>query len=174
MVPAGVLSPDILSIVQVTARRGRAGELAAAMQARLGLALPAPGHAAHVRDICAFQVQPEGWLVVARGRAEGVLARDLDAVAEGLAAVVDQSHGRGMVRVTGADVRFVLGKVCRLDLHPRVFPAGRAAVTAVAELACVLHHGGDGAFEIFFPASYRGSLVHALEAAARGSGCLVG
>jgi sarcosine oxidase subunit gamma len=48
------------------------------------------------------------------------------------AAIVDQSHGRTLLRVTGPRVRDALAKGLAIDLHPREFKTGYAAVTAVA------------------------------------------
>ena len=42
----------------------------------------------------------------------------------GLAAIVDQSHGRTLLRVTGPRVRDALAKGVAIDLHPRAFKTG--------------------------------------------------
>jgi sarcosine oxidase subunit gamma len=57
--------------------------------------------------------------------------------------VVDQSHGRAVLRLAGRRARDVLAKGCRLDLHPRAFRPGRCAQTVIAQVAVLLHQGDE-------------------------------
>ena len=52
----------------------------------------------------------------------------------GLAAVADQSDGRSVIRVGGPRAREALGKGVLIDLHPRAFGPGDAAVTTIAHI----------------------------------------
>lgn len=126
-------------MVQVATRRGHAAVTAAAMRTGFGLQLPETGHAAAGPRATALWIQPGAWMVTAPWRGEGVLAGELHNVIGGHAAVVDQSHGRVTIAIEGAQVRAVLAKGCRLDLHPRAFGAGRVASTLIAQITCLLH-----------------------------------
>jgi sarcosine oxidase subunit gamma len=127
-----------LSLVQALARRGK--DQAAAE--RLGLG-PVPGRASPVEAATALWIAPGVWLVVAEGQGDGALYLRLRERLEDLAAVVDQSHGRAVLRLSGRSARDVLAKGCRLDLHPRVFQAGTCAQIAIAQISVLLHQVDD-------------------------------
>ena len=164
--PVRIMAPA-RSLVQLSARKGRAPDIAAALLAAHRLVLPAPGHAAHGDALAALWVQPDAWLLMAPGGAEGALARAAKRACGDAASVVDQSHGRAVIRLAGAHAPAVLARLCRIDLHPRAFGVGRVAVTPVADLPCVLHQSdAEPGFDLIFPATYAGSFVAALTAAA--------
>jgi len=52
----------------------------------------------------------------------------------GLASLVDQSHGRTLLVLTGPRVRDALAKGVPIDLHPRAFRPGDAASTLIAHI----------------------------------------
>ena len=133
---AGVLIAERrgLALVQVLARSGRE-ELVAA---RLGLD-PAPGLASQTPAGTALWLAPGAWMVVAEEVEDGALCANLRERLRGVAAVVDQSHGRAVLRLAGARARDVLAKGCRLDLHPRVFTPGMCAQTVIAQIGVLLH-----------------------------------
>lgn len=54
------------------------------------------------------------------------------------AAVTDLSANRTLLRLSGPKARAVLEKGCGLDLHPRMFGAGRCAQTDVARTQVIL------------------------------------
>lgn len=65
--------------------------------------------------------------------------------------LTDLTSGRAVVAVAGPDSRALLGAVTQLDLRPGVFPDGRCAQTAVAQVAATLlrrDRQGVPAFEI--------------------------
>lgn len=127
-----------LSLVQVMARRGREQAVAA------GLGLdPTPGQASEIQVGRALWLAPGAWMVVAERDEEGVLYRSLCAQLQDVAAVVDQSHGRTVLRLAGRRARDVLAKGCRLDLHPRVFRPGTCAQTVIAQMAVLLHQDDE-------------------------------
>jgi heterotetrameric sarcosine oxidase gamma subunit len=123
-----------LSLVQVIARR----EQAPAVAERLGLD-PAPGRASAVDAGTALWLAPGAWMVVAEDLEEGALHERLLDQLQGLAAVIDQSHGRAALRLFGPRARDVLAKGCRLDLHPRAFTPGICAQTSIAQIGVLLH-----------------------------------
>jgi sarcosine oxidase subunit gamma len=153
-------------LVQLAARKGRAGDLAAAMRASFQLDLPAPGRAADAADVAALWLQPDAWMLVAPPAAEGVFARAVKSVCGDAGSVVDQTHGRVVFSLAGRNARWVLEKICRLDLHPRAFGAGCVAATPMAEVACLLHQRDDfPTFDLIvystFAAHFEGALTHA-------------
>ena len=143
------------TIVGLAARRGRAAELTAAVRGALALDLPPPGRGAAAAEATALWIQPDTWLVVAPRGIEGALAARLKGVAGAAGSVVDQSHGKTLLHLAGADARATLGKGCRIDLDPAAFGPGRAAVTQMAQVGCVLHQRDDvPSFSLIVPSSY--------------------
>ncbi len=155
------------TLVQVFARRGRAAELTAILLASHGLTLPPPGQAATAGDMSALWVQPECWLLTTPRGAEGTLGTAIKEACGNAGSVIDQTHGRVVLRLSGPGAPRVLAKLCRVDLHPRVFTPGTVAVTPVAEVSCILHLV-DAAlnFDVFAPATFSGSLRDMLSHAA--------
>ena len=80
---------------------------------------------------------PGEWLVlVDPAKSADVRARlesEADA-AEGLASVVDLTHGRALIRLAGIRSADLLGKVCGIDFSDDVTPDGSALRTSVAKL----------------------------------------
>ncbi|MBL6454269.1 hypothetical protein JMJ55_02965 [Belnapia sp. T6] len=165
LMPAPLPGPDPLrlglprrELVQVTARHG-------ADPTGLGFALPGPGESAETAGITALWMQPRGWLLSAPWDGEGALLTRAAPLAPA-AALVDQSHGRCTIRLAGAKSRAVLAKLCRIDLHPRIFGPGRVAATQVAHLACLLHQAEPEAFELIVFSTLAANLLDALASAA--------
>lgn len=126
------------SIVSVSARKGQGNALAAAVKESLGLDLPQPGRFALAGPASATWIQPDVWLLDGEPEAPGALFRRVEDAVQAFAAVVDQSHGRSVLHLTGPRSRAVLATVCRLDLHPRTFGPGKAAGTLVAHVPCLV------------------------------------
>jgi sarcosine oxidase subunit gamma len=139
-----------LALVQVLARLGRE-ETAAAL---LGLD-PAPGRASKTSAGTALWLAPGAWMVVAEGLDDGELCRSLLHRLGNLAAVVDQSHGRAVLRLAGARARDVLAKGCRLDLHPSAFRPDMCAQTVIAQIGVLLHQCDEiPTYDLYVPAGY--------------------
>jgi sarcosine oxidase subunit gamma len=152
-----------LSLVQVVARRGQGP----AVIERLGLD-PALGQASETPAGTALWLAPGAWLVVATDRAEGAAAYEsLRAQLQDLAAVMDQSHGRAVLRLAGHHARDVLAKGCRLDLHPRVFRPKMCAQTAIAQIGVLLHQIDERpAYDLYVFAGYAVSFLEWLTTSA--------
>ena len=69
----------------------------------------------------------------APGAAEGAGAGDQPGAGE-LATILDLTHGRAVMRLTGAESAATLAKVCGIDLSDRVTPDGAAFRSSVAKL----------------------------------------
>ena len=146
------------------------------VRAVLGAELPRePGGVAAARAGWTIWTGPAEWLHVAPGGDGWALETEVQrAIAAAGGTAVDVSHGRAILRLTGAPVRTLLSEFCAIDLHPRAFPAGRSAQTLFGKMTVLLHAlaGGD-AFEIYVSRSYADALAEALRAACREHGCRI-
>jgi len=120
-----------MSIVTVIARAGQGAATATALK----------GHDAQWAG-------PDQYFVVAEGRGEGALYRELKAKLSGIASVSDQSHGRVIIRIAGPKARAVLAKGTPVDLHPDQFPVGKSALTQMAHVGVHLTRAGDDAYDL--------------------------
>lgn len=137
-----------LSAVQLDARRGRAGAVAAALAERLGVTLPPPGRAAPGAEIRTLWLGPDRWLLLAADTA-GLEARLRAAAEPAGGIVVDQGHGRAILRIEGPRAREVLAKGTGIDLHPRSFPEDAVAQTGLFHLAVTLdRRRGSACFDL--------------------------
>lgn len=121
----------LMSIVTVIARAGQAKAVAKALV-----------------DYAPRWAGPDQYFVVAGGRGEGALYRELKAALEGIASVSDQSHGRVIIRIEGPKAREVLAKGTPVDLHTDEFRLGKSALTQMAHVGVHLTRVGDDAFEL--------------------------
>lgn len=90
---------------------------------------------------------PGEWLFLGaaeRGPELRQRAESLAAGNGGLASVVDLTHGRALVRLTGGAAAGMLAKVCGIDLCDDIFPDGAAARTSVAGVATDLIRDDQG------------------------------
>jgi len=122
------------SIVTVIARKGAVARLADVLQDLEGCNVHWAGF--------------EQYYVVAEGRAEGSLYRELKEKLGHLASVSEQSHGRIIIRVAGRKSRSVLAKGTPVDLHAEAFPIGKSAVTQMAHVGVHLTRIGENSFEL--------------------------
>lgn len=152
--PGGVpvtMAERRVDIVQVMAGHGADATAASA----IGSALPGPGKAEIAGSSMTVWIQPSGWLVIRPRGAEGALAKTMAASAGDTVAVVDQGHGRAVLRLSGAKARDVLSKGCRVDLHPRVFAAGSAATTSIDHITMtIVQVDATPTYDLVLPASF--------------------
>ncbi len=157
-----------VAIASVAARKRQTAALAAQVAERTGLDLPVTPRLVTKDHISFLWTAPGQWLAMADGE-DGThfaleLAQDLGA----LAAVTDQTDGRGIVVISGPHVRSVLAKGCMLDLDSRVFKVGDTAITPIALLTTQVTRipdaaGNVPAFELAIMRSFAGNLWHWLE-----------
>ena len=134
--------------------RGPAGDKAfdSAVEKALGIALPSePNTTAGTDELRVFWLGPNEWWVVTPGDGPAMADRLRTALAGQKAAVTDVSESRTCIHIRGARARDLLSKGCPLDLHPRMFSAGRCAQSLCAKAMVTLHQteddSGDGAKE---------------------------
>lgn len=161
------MSAPEYEVVQVASWRGGDAALAERLRAA-GWELPPFGHAWWSADRLACSVRPHRWLLVA-GPASSAPAATLASTCETAVgpagAVTDLSSARRAWRITDPRAREWLAAGCRLDLDPAAFPAGRAAVTLVAQVPAMVVALPD-AWLLMVPASMGGHFDAWLRAAA--------
>jgi methylglutamate dehydrogenase subunit D len=133
--PVGVtLMPcDDLGLATVIARKGQTGALTARVQALYGITLPTGPRRVAEGKLAFIGMGPSQWLAVEQGSADPqVFATKLTKDLAGLASTSDQSDARAVIRASGPAARKALAKGLPVDLHPRVFGPGDAALTQIA------------------------------------------
>ena len=158
-----------LTAVQVLAFNGRHTEAAAAIGSALGITCstrPGTVNTDGKTQVC--WNGPNSWMIVCSdaetGRSPGELFRILQDGAGDLGAVVDQSHGRCGLRLSGSRARQVMAKNTAIDLHPRAFGPGQCAMTSVAHMnATIIQVDDTPTYDLFVIRSLARSFAHAIE-----------
>jgi sarcosine oxidase, subunit alpha len=75
------------------------------------------------------------WLLVAPPHSFRAVTAHLDTSDDGLVSVVDVTHGRAMMRLSGTDAPRVLSKLCAIDFADTATPQGSAFRSSVAKVA---------------------------------------
>ncbi len=157
-------------LASITARMGQRAALVEAVQATFAIALPLTPRRIEANGIAFIGCGPDQWLVHATPAPEAGMEVLLGPSCTGLASIVDQSHGRTVLRLSGRRVRDTLAKGLGLDLHPRVFAVDHAATTSIAHIGVQLWQTSDGplgpTYEISVPRSATLSFWRWLEASA--------
>lgn len=163
---AAVAKPGVLlaelrdfHLVQVMARRGRWQDAADAANRFFGARPPERPAAVFAPAATLIWSGPDQFQALfAQGRG----TEALHGAFRGLASLSDQSHGRALFRIAGANARDMLAKVSSLDLHPEVFQVGAAAMTTIDHTGVTLWRiaddGGRPVFHILVVTSFAGSL----------------
>ena len=112
----------------------------------LAAVLPVLGRADRAGDVLRVGSGPGEWLLLSSFEEAHAVAESIWAVADpGLVSVVDLTHGRALVRLSGADAARALAKVCAVDLADTKAPDGTAFRGSVASLTTdVVRDDRDG------------------------------
>ncbi len=100
-------------------------------------------------DLSIAWLAPTRWLVVAPDRGPGVLEKALREACGDSGAVIDVSHGRTVIRISGPNARNVLMKGAPLDFHKSVFTPGKTAQSAISQCGVVLVCVAEDAFDLY-------------------------
>lgn len=170
--PGVVISePAAQGMVLLVARKGETEALLRAAKA-WGVELPTSPRWVRGREQVFIWAGPGQWLVRGPGSGTELMGRLSDWTANG--AVIDQSHSRAVLSVSGPRARDVLAKGFDIDLHPRVFGPGDVALTQAAGISACLWQGDDApTYEVAVPASFAGSFWHWLSSSAAEYGYLI-
>ena len=165
-----------VGLIQVMARRGKAGETAKAAKAHFGVAAPETPKAVGTSDATLIWSGPDQFLVLSKGSRHTIEA--LAPVFAGSASLSDQSHARALIGVSGDKARAMLAKLSSIDLHPDAFPIGAAAATSMDHTSVTLWRGqdrnGQAVFNLLVFATFAESLWHTILDAAAEYGVTIG
>lgn len=164
----GVIAVQRLGIAAATviARRGAAAALADVVRSRFGLELPAGPHWSAANGTMFLGVGPGKWIAIHDAQ-NAAFVQELDNALQGLASVIEQSGGLGILRLTGPALHETLEKGVQIDLAPAAFPPGSVAVTSIAHIGATLWKLDDApTFEIAVTRSLSASFFHWLDASA--------
>ena len=154
------------------ARKGRAADAAAAAEHAFGTPLPSLPRIVSGGALDVVWCGPERWLVIADARQAvdmGGVEAMLEPVFAGLASVSDQSGSRVLIEVSGTRARDVLAREIPVDLHPRAFEPGHAALCRAGFVALLLwQRSADPAFVLAVPRSYAAGVGRSLLGSAEG------
>jgi heterotetrameric sarcosine oxidase gamma subunit len=103
-----------------------------------GIELAAPQGLHLAAERLTLSVRPGRWLLVDAGGTAGAAGSAVPAPPSAAGACVELSSALAALLLAGSGAREVLARGCRLDLDARVFPAGRAAATLMAQVAVTL------------------------------------
>jgi sarcosine oxidase subunit gamma len=106
-------------------------QLASAMQAAYGLVPPPARRAATGSSLELIWAGPGKWLALSQ---DFMIASSLSKALQGVAAVSDQSGSYGLLTISGGNAPRMLGKGLALDLHPKKFKPGDAALSPAAHI----------------------------------------
>jgi heterotetrameric sarcosine oxidase gamma subunit len=109
---------------------------------------PGPCEAAVGTNAAALRVEPLKWWLY------GVDAPDVDAEQGG---ILDISHSRTQVRVSGPEATTLLNRHLPLDLREQSFPVGSVASTMIHHVGVTLWRSDEG-YELFIPRGFALSL----------------
>ena len=133
---AGVTISEVtnFALANLTAFKDSGNSLAQTISDFYDLELPTGSSRVEKNGISFIGVGPDQWLAMAyEGHSEGFVGK-LANCTRGLAAVVDQSDARAMLRISGSDARKALSKGVSIDLDPSVFTTNCAATSLVVGL----------------------------------------
>jgi heterotetrameric sarcosine oxidase gamma subunit len=150
----------------VTARKGRSAGLIAAAEKAFGIALPTTPRRVENGDLAFVWSGPDRWLAHRAQPPPGGMAALLAPLAAH-AAIVDQSHARALLSVSGPRVRDALAKGLAIDLHPGAFRTGDTAIASIAHIGVQLWQSDDApTYTCSIPRSLAGSFWRWLTASA--------
>jgi heterotetrameric sarcosine oxidase gamma subunit len=126
---AGLTITDCTPLAKVLVLASADGELARTLGVPFGRA------ARDAQGSLVVGSGPGEWLLLATPGTSPAVTQRVDEVQdEGLVSVFDATHGRAIMRITGAKAPDLLAKVCAIDLADEVTPNGAAFRSSVAKL----------------------------------------
>jgi methylglutamate dehydrogenase subunit D len=123
-----------VTLASVVARRNSTGALARRMREVFGFEPPLEPRHIGGDDVAFAWTGPAQWLAIGAGGKGDALVGRLRAELSGLASISDQTDGRVVIRLRGPEVRNLLARGLPIDLHPRAFAPGHAAVTMLGQV----------------------------------------
>lgn len=170
-----ITTRDGLALAALTIRKGMRAEAAARLARRHdGLALVPGPRATTAGPLTLIGTGPESFLAVMAG-GDGDFVDEMAGLLEGVASVVDQSDGYGVLRLRGPGAVATLAKAIAIDLHPTAFGPGAAAVTNAGHINVILWQVDETpSFDLAVFRSFAGSLAHLLIESGAAGGIAIG
>jgi methylglutamate dehydrogenase subunit D len=125
---------DDVALAAIMCRKGRAEDLQNRVRDRFGVALPTTPKRIEIDRTGFAWAGPGRWLATAFNTPGTSFESTLREPLADLASVVNQSNGRCIVRVGGANARDALAKGVPIDLDPLVFGPGDTALTLAGHI----------------------------------------
>jgi methylglutamate dehydrogenase subunit D len=123
-----------VSLASVMARKGQRDVVSLNVREAFGLSLPASPMYVTDGSTAFVWAGPGHWLAVAENDGPLTFEAHLRARLRSCASICGQSDGRSIIRICGPNARDALAKIVPIDLHPRAFGPGRAAVTLAGHM----------------------------------------
>jgi sarcosine oxidase subunit gamma len=151
---------DDLAMAIVMPRKGQGAALAALVRQTCGVDLPAGPKRIAAGPLAFVGMGPGQCLAVEQGGDALTFASRLGKAFGAAASISDQSDSRAVLRLSGPRARNVLAKGLAIDLHPRVFGPGDAALSSIALIGAHLWQLDDApTYEISVFRSMAGSFA---------------
>ena len=121
---------DAASTAKVQVRAGTDTAAAAALDVSYG------SSRRWADDVLVCGTRPDEWTIYgAAGQAAAISAT---VPTDGFVTVIDITHGRAMLRITGSNAAASLNKICNLDLGEELTPNGAVFSASVGNVGCDL------------------------------------
>ena len=151
-----------------------AGRGAAVAAARIALPRE-PCRSAMTDDRRALWTGPGRWLLqVPLGERRGLVSAVGAALSGRHHALIDLTHARAVISLSGPACEHLLSKGTAIDVHPRAFPVGACAMTSLAQVTALIHHRKSGVFDLIVFRSFAAHLWQWLHEAGEEYGVEVG
>ena len=109
----------------------RAGATTAAAAA-LGVSYGSSNRTASGDLVCG--TRPDEWTIYGEPGRSGAISASVST--EGFVTVIDITHGRAMLRISGANATSALSKICNLDLSDELTPNGAVFSGSLGSVGC--------------------------------------
>ena len=145
----------------------RRGQDAALAKAAKSIGLPLPGPASHTAGTpwSAFWITPEMWMVEAPFATHEDIAAHLKSALDEAASITEQTDAWVRFDIAAPNLSPLMERLTNLDLSAK--PAGFAARTVIDHLGVYLIKHAETDITLYGPRASAGSLLHAVEVAAR-------
>lgn len=153
-----------VALASLAQRRGLEAALSSAAK-KAGVPLPAAASAEAGAPWSAFWMTPEMWMIEAPFASHEDIAAHLRAIFGEAASITEQTDAWVRLDLAAPDLGPMLERLTNIDLATK--PAGFAARTVIEHLGVFLIKRGAGDVTLYGPRASAGSLLHALEVAAR-------
>jgi methylglutamate dehydrogenase subunit D len=110
-------------------------------------------------DGYSFQITQNRWLVAGAAALRDALSRKADSSSLSL---IDQTHGRTVLTVSGARAKWVLSKLFAIDFRQTAFPTGTGLATLHHDVSAWIYRDAEDGFVLFVPRSFARSFWHTL------------